>query len=644
MRPLCGYKLLLSTLLLITSIPVTAQTRDTTRITAPHLDLISPLKDLYPDGPIIERDTLTPDNFGADFWKNFVNSRTTTVGKLFYGLTITPGYRTSDQAVRNAAVMYEPYKGKRISKIVVRVLPPYGISVYDTVVPDMPKLNWLQRAADATHMKSSAKMLERQMTTKVGSIVDPFVIVQEEISLKNLKNVSDALIILTDDPLDPDAAIMNVICKDRFSWDGIIESDLRNTFGFRVGNSNLFGLGQSLEYRFKYDRRRWKRFGNTISFDYPNIAGTHIDADFNYKNDYEDKIVSGMLEYPFMTAKTRWAGGIGAGRYFYSHEQPDRNVKWFPDSLKFNYNTEDLWLGHSFPLRTNSSFNKTIYLTGRSYTVIFKHRPDSIPEDITHFYRNRVNTMISLQYTSLKYYTALQIFDLGRLEFVPNGFNVGMTGGIECDKGRPSGYLEAWGVVSIFNSKTERYYSVALSSGGYFNTKDRVNRAFIKVEGHHITPPISLGSRYILRLYNDVSFIRGFKRLPQEYLLLDKDEIRGFSSDSLHGDKKLAISVAGTIFTPRLKYDNRLAFGAFVDMGVLAPESKTIFRSKSYFGFGLQISLQNNFFFVKNITVRLACYPRVPADVTKVGGLISNWSDNDFHDYGVYKPQFTPFE
>ena len=589
-------------------------------------------------------DSLTTEQKNSDFWREYISNRKSSAGKTISRLLITPAKNknTIDPKL-NAAHRFEPFTGMKISKVNVTVVPPYGPNIYNYSPNDTTAIEWHKKIVNATHFKTSRRLITRQLTTKIGSTVDPFTLVQEEISIKEMRNINDAVIILTPDPDNDNSVIMEIICKDKFSWSGSIESDFIHTIGGEISNSNMFGLGQYAEYKFKYDSERWKTCGNIFRFEYPNIVGTHINSSIYYRNDYVDKLFSIGFERPFLTNETKWAGGILFNRVFYSYNLPDKTIMWI--DTKFNYRSEEIWGGHAVVFNEKNDFNKTLHITGRLYGTNNKNRKDTLRMDQMHFYKDRLNVLLSMQYTSLKYYKGVQIFDLGRSEFVPTGFNIGIVGGYEWCKIQPAGYMEVFGNYSYFNRENEHYYGASLTLATFLNKENGFNRGLLNVTAQHISNPLPMGD-FTYRIYSNATYTKGYKRYPNEYLFMTDNEIRGFKADSLFGGQKMGLSIGATAFSPVLKYDFRVAVGAFVDMGVVAEQEKSIMKSKSYFGLGLQLNLQNNYLLVKNLSIRFVWYPRVPqiGSSRDVSLLISNWSKNSFHNYSVTKPQMTVYK
>ena len=139
--------------------------------------------------------------------------------------------------------------------------------------------------------------------------------------------------------------------------------------------------------------------------------------------------------------------------------------------------------------------------------------------------------------------------------------------------------MEIFGNYSYFNRENEHYYGASLTLATFLNKENGFNRGLLNVTAQHISNPLPLGD-FTYRIYSNATYTKGFKRYPNEYLFMTDNEIRGFKADSLFGGQKMGLSIGATAFSPVLKYDFRVAVGAFVDMGVVAEQEKSIMKSK----------------------------------------------------------------
>ena len=97
--------------------------------------------------------------------------------------------------------------------------------------------------------------------------------------------------------------------------------------------------------------------------------------------------------------------------------------------------------------------------------------------------------------------------------------------------------------------------------------------------------------------------------------------------------------MAGTLFLPFIKKGFRASVSTSVNIGAIAPRNESIFKSKSYFGIGAALNIRNDNVVIKNLTIRLTYYPRVPSDMRTIEASISGKQNTGFYDYRVRKPQ-----
>lgn len=533
---------------------------------------------------------------------------------------------------QNSEERFREYTGKIINSLSVKILPPYGSSVYDTTYIE-EDMDWLKNLANKTHMKTAESVIRKQLTFRPGMPLLPFELVQNEILLRRLDYIDDATIMVSEVENDTNLVNVTVICKDQLSWGATVESNFINSFSIGLENKNFMKLGHVLNYEFSYKGTKDQKWGNKLEYKVNSLWGTHIDIWGYYRNDYLEKQVRVEMERKFLTSQMKWAGGISAGRVFYSDDLPDRNVTRL-DEL-FNYHYQDVWLGKSFLLPFRYSYNQNIYLTGRFFTTLFNNRP-LVSDDTNHLYYNRLDYFTALTYTKIKYYKANLIYDFGRTEDIPAGLFLSMILGFEDSEFENYGYLGAIAHYSHFNKFSERFYSIEAALGSYVG-ENGFTRGVFKVAGKHISNLIGLGN-WKFRFYNDVNYVRGIRRFPSDNLYMEDYNIRGFSSDTLTGNQKISVALATTFFLPYIKKGFRTSVSAFVDAGVIAPDKVPLSKTKTYWGLGVALNLRNDNVVIKNLTLRLAFYPTIPADGRSIQAIMTGGKRSGFYDYRVTKP------
>lgn len=548
-----------------------------------------------------------------------------------------PG-RVNVMRTQNSEERFKEFNGKTIKNIYVQVLPPYGSSVYDTTYVEYD-LGWLKNAANKVHLRTAERTIRKQLTIKPGMRLSPFELVQNEILLRELPYIDDASMTVGYVKNDSTEVDIYLVCKDEFSWGAEVNSNFINSAKIELENKNFMKLGHVMKYQFSYKGTKDKKWGNIIDYQINSVFGTHFDFRGYYRNDYLEKLVSVGVDRQFLTTMVKWAGGFNYSRVYYSDYLPDLNIKNL--QMPFNYHAPDVWLGRSFLLAPKYSYNRNVYLTGRFFKTIFDNRP-KVSTDSNHFYYNRNSAFMAFTYTKIKYYKANLIFDFGRTEDVPTGLYLSFVGGFENNEFQNSGYIGVEGRYSHFNKRTERFYSMEAGLGSYVN-ESGFERGLFKLGASHISNLISFGD-YRFRFYNNVNYITGIRRYPEDHLYFQDYDINGFDSDTLRGNQKLSLTLAGTLFLPFIHRGFRASVTGFLDIGAITPRDEHIFRSKSYFGIGAGLNIRNDNVIIKNISIRLAYYPRVPGDVRSIQASMSGNMKSGFYDYRVRKPQVIEYK
>ena len=539
---------------------------------------------------------------------------------------------------QNSEDRYQAYRGKRIRNIHVWVLPPFGSSIQDTVLI-RDSLSWFLGVANSLHQSSSEKMLKKQMTLRPGMEIDPFEIVQNELLLKELDIVDDALIEVRDVEGSADEVDLLVICKDEFSWTGEVQSNFLNSFDVGIETQNLFRLGHTARYEISYRGSRHQKWGNEVEYTVNNLWGSYFDFQGLYHNTYREDLWRLEAGRRFLTYKTPWAGGVALSRVYSSSTLVDRDITKLVDL--FNYRLVDAWVGRAFRLPEKFSYYQNIYLTGRFTATQFVDRPE-VSSDTNHYYYDRHSVIGALTYRKLKYYKANLIYDFGRTEDIPSGLSGVLIFGYEKSDFSRYAYLGTEWHYSWFDNENQSYYAFYAALGSYWNGNTSES-GVAKAGANYISRLYNL-SRHRMRFYANLDYIHGFRRNPDDYIYFDDNAIRGFDSDTLRGTQRLGASVSATLFLPYIKRGFRASVSAFVDAGVLAPAHKFVFQSQTYWGVGFSLNLRNDNLIFKNISLRVGFYPNVPPDAHLIEFDMSSERRDGFHDFRVTKPEPVSYE
>jgi len=541
----------------------------------------------------------------------------------------------------NSEARFKEHNGKIIRSIRILVLSPFEDC-------NLEKVNFVHRCdtnffytvGKTLHSKTSKNYILKQITLKEGMRFNSFEAAENELLIKKLNNVSDAIIVVTN---SSDSFVdLLLIDRDKFSWSLDFETNLTSTYIAEVENTNLFGRGHNISYKFGYRGSKDVKYDNEIQYSIKSMWGSHIDLNLQYKRNYKEKFATFSLNKEFITSSTKLAGGVEFMRMFYSNNLPDKTNIQDLDTL-FNYRSFDGWSGYSLKLKPRYSYNQNLYFTTRFYSIIFnKNDKNTFNKDFLFF--NRINTLASFGYTKIKYYNANLIYDFGEIEFVPTGLSAFLLGGYQHNEEDENFYIGSQFSYTYFNPQSERISAFYLGLGSYYNNKKHLNRAFLKTEIKNISNLMPFFWNTRIRVFNSLSYEAGYRRYPNEYLYISDDDIRGFKSDSVKGFQKLSLSATMTVFNSFAVKGFRSSMSFFVDASIMKKETKSLLKSPNYWTLGLKINIRNNNIAFKNISIRFSFYPKTPPDMSGIKYMMTSSREDNFYDYKVSRPNIIEYK
>lgn len=610
---------------------------DTLDFFTPILENLEPIREV----PLVyQPDSLIRDSLRYEYTKikNFAYKSSFTK-ELYKLIFVDPKpNRIPIMRIENSEERFEEHAGKTIGTIDVKVLPPYGRSVYDTSYVDA-NLAWLKKVANRVHMRTSRNTVRKQLTFKAGDRLIPFDVVQNELLLRSLTFIDDVVILTIADSTDVSKVNLLIVCKDDFSWREEVSTNFLSSVKLSFANKNFLRVGHYVTYQISFRENKDKQWGNYVEYRMNSIFGKHFDFKGFYQNDYVAKQLWLELKRPFISSTIKWGGGLEFGRVFRREELP--NINLVKQTQPFDYHTLDIWGGRSFSLGSKYSYNQNIYVLGRFLNTMFVNRPE-ISRDSNQYFYNRQNHYIGIVYRKLKYYRANLVYDFGRTEDIPTGLYTGLTMGYEVSNYINSGFAGVEAKYSHFNQRTQRFYTISAAIASFFN-KNGFERGLFKLDLHHISNLISI-NRSRFRFYNNLNYARGIERYPGNYLYFRDEDIMDFNSDTIRGSQKLSTTLITTFFLPYIKLGFRGAISTYTCFGVIAPENKSLIKSRTYTGIGFAINLRNDNLAFRNICLRFTFYPRPPSDMRVFNSSISSRFLSGFHDYNINKPGDVRYE
>lgn len=179
-------------------------------------------------------------------------------------------------------------------------------SIFDTDDPGIDKrFGWAYRAANALHVRTKRRVVERELLFGPGDCYDPYLLEETERLLRAYDFLSQVDVFGIP---QPDGSY-HVVVDTRDQWS--TQVDLRigidrglSFEGFRIRETNLLGTGQELGV-FYIDRDVTRDYG--MSYGTRQLAGTRWDLGAAVGRTRAGTFVTQNVAYPFVGEVSHWA-------------------------------------------------------------------------------------------------------------------------------------------------------------------------------------------------------------------------------------------------------------------------------------------------------------------------------------------------
>lgn len=532
---------------------------------------------------------------------------------------------------------FRQYEGKVIAEIEIKALDVFGPSLNDTT---KKADNGGERFANKIHTKSNLNTIRKQLIIRIGDILDPEVMYENERIIRSLSYIKDTRFLVEQDSTYPGLVNVTVLTKDRFSFglSGGVSSTSSGTL--KVYNRNIFGIGHELSVRFVGHLDREPSTGVETLYKIKNIAGSFLDINLGYYNTYKREGFIFDLNKPFFTSTVKW----GYGAYLSRMLRTDRISETSPVKVSspLNLSFNSLWAGYGInisPQREN--ITQLVFSTGTHHWKYFEDSNEFIGNE--NYFSNRTLYMAGLTLSQRRYLQDHLVYSYGITEDIPEGFKNELVYGYDVNEFGNRHYVHFF--TSNGNLLLNRSGYLYLSGGiGGFIKENSFEEGVFHAGLDFISKLRPWGNKRA-RTFVNSSYTRGIKRYDIEELTLDKrDHIRGFESDSVYGDQRLSLKLEEVIFLPRQYYKFNLALFAFADLGIVGFNQSFLLRENYYGGLGFGLRLHNENLVFETIRIRFAFYPFHPDDFRFFGFVIDEQSKQRFNSFEPSAPQPFRFE
>lgn len=539
--------------------------------------------------------------------------------------------RANNPFVEDREDIFVEYEDKRIRRVLIKVLKPFGISIKDTV--DRAD-SWIEKSGNVLHNSTKIGYVKRLLSFSDGDNVSAWELADNERFLRKMSIFNDVSICVIE--IDEENVDILVLCEDVFSIAVEMNTDLRNKFDLSVFHKNLFGVGHQLISDVKYNKFNDKKWGYGLTYKIKNISRSYIDLSVGVRNDNEGEVFKASLQKDFVLSSTKWAGLLSFRGVNHTNKLiTDDKIE---NSKLFSYMYTDTWLGYSFNTFNNYKTVKNITITGAYQRTDVYGGP--LDPDLFEYYMNRQTYLTGFTLSKRSYYKTNYIYDLGRTEDITEGYKLNFTLGYEHNEDGELLY-SGFNVAKSWFFKRKMEYVAAKLSYGSFANRHKIERGLVEFKVQSISKLLAI-SNYKMRLGSNVSYMIGFNRYQDDYINFN-DYIRGLKSKEIRGKQKLGINFTQNIFIPYIVNSFRSSVFLFADVGFIGDNHKLIFKTEDYYGIGLGFKINNDNLIFRTFSFSFAFYPKAPSDYRSFNIIVENATQGDFIDLSPKRPSILEY-
>ncbi|MEI6886026.1 MAG: hypothetical protein WCO02_16145 [Bacteroidota bacterium] len=554
--------------------------------------------------------------------------------KLLYSLAfVSPQMNTLPDSVQNIASEnpYKEFEGKIIRTIHVVTLDPFGPTVMDTARDVATSFG---KFLNVVHIRSAPAVIRKMILIREGQALDPYVMADQQRILKDLSYIDDARVVV--DPVkDQDSVDVFVITKDVWSIGVIVPSLTTSKVAIRLFDANFVGLGDrlSLNFSFAPQRAPFARFDG-FAYTYTNIMGTFTDATLNYYKDDINQINFGIwLDRPFVTNRTKYAGGVS---YQYA-----RNAYYVSDAYNQYASASSgyIWLGRAYQISEYKI--PTRFITSAIFqSTTFMQRP-GIRIDSNRSYYDVSQFLASVAFSRNNYYLIDYFLNFGKIENIPYGRLVQLVFGPQYTNFYTRLYMGFNYAQGNFIKKFG-YLQGQLNIGFFFNHRTIEDGTLIAKLNYMSYLYFTPNKKYKFRTYMFTTFRQGFLRRPNnnDYSYINQDmRVTSYSSDTVfQGVNSLAWYFSTVAFTPWYFYGFRFALTGMFSGGFKSDGFSRLFENKFYAGVGVGLLIKNDNLIFPTFLFSAIFYPTPDVGVPWLQMNFSETPDLHMHDYNPLTP------
>lgn len=533
---------------------------------------------------------------------------------------------------------YKRFKNKTIGTITIKSLEVFGPDFSDT---SKTTHLWIEKTANKMHSKSNLNVIRKNLWIKEGKALDPNLVMDNERYLRALPYLKDVRFIIKTRAGNKNIVDILILTKDVFSFglSGSIGNINKGEIG--ISDKNILGIGHEVGLTLFGHTDKKPHLGIEAFYAINNVKGNFIDFSAGYADNYIRDAFFISFERSFLRPQTVFAGGLTASRSFRSNSI-DLTSNVMSDST-LNYIFLDGWYGRRLKLGINSDDNRfQVTLAGRIRNTYFYDRP--LPDaDNKQFFANSTMYLGGLSFSHRSYIRDYRVYSYGITEDIPKGYLHELVVGYDQNEFGNRWYSHLFlSSGNLFYQKPYYFYT-SLGMGSFFRHSG-LEQGLVDVKINFISPLFKVWNTQA-RQFIKLNYTLGINRFKIEELLLRNSVgIRGFGSRITNGKQRLTLNVENVFFQKRSILNFQTALFYFLDVGIVGPANRSIFKEDYFAGVGMGLRIRNENLVFKTLQIRLSFYPNHPSDVSAVGFILDEVPRTRFYNFQPGGPEPLRFE
>ena len=526
---------------------------------------------------------------------------------------------------------YNTFEGKVIRNIYLETMDPFGYTIADTIVASR---NLFLKTGNYLHLNSKSETIRNLLLITENQLFDSLRVRESERLIRQQEYVRDVSFFVAAASKNSDSVDIYIRELDKWSIiPRVVISKSRNTIS--LTDNNFLGLGHEFGNSFTW----FPNAGNSaynINYYVPNIGKTYINTNLHFGTDeFRNSNKSIVIERPFFSPLTRWAGGISFTQHFREDFIPVNDSIFILQEYKFN--KQDYWAGIAIKLKKGYSENDrtTKLVTAVRFSRIFYLEKPIEEFDTLNQFSNENYYMASIGISRRKYVKDKFIFNFGVTEDIPVGKLFNLTGGYKEKTNTGSFYFGAR--IAFGDYYTWGYLSANFEYGTFY--RSNAQQGIFSAGAIYFTGLVEIG-KWKFRQFVKPQVLIGINRLPYESITLnDGYGLDGFNSTDLSGNSRLLFTLQTQSYAPWNIIGFR--FGPFVScsLGMLSDAAIGFQNSKLFSQIGLGILIKNDYLVINTFQISISFYPSIPGigqGVFKMNSIRT--TDFGFGDFDIEKP------